>query len=346
MAFLLGKGSAVEWLRMATDSQLGEQFVLPLLSLEGSRTRLQRHPQLLDALSTPLHLIVSTRENRRPSTQATCHLLISPTDYYPALLIERGAFCSTPAFTFLQMASELDREALLMLGMELCGRYGIDDTGTLFLRRQTCTPEQLFTHAGTMSRVHGRSQALATAPFVVGNSASPMESALTLILSQPLELGGFGLPAPALNRKIPLGGQARLLWDDDFIRPDLLWEDGMTVLEYDSDQEHASSRRRARDSSRRNVFAELGYRVISVNAEHLRTPRELERIAGIVARQHGFELPERDEALWKQQVAFQLRIRNLAEHPELLLAFGDGSLRKHQSWHVRSPEEASRTFPL
>lgn len=336
MAYLLGKGSAVEWLRMSSGMALTEQFVLPLLSLEGSRTRLQRHPQLLDSLTQPLHLIVATRENRRPSVQATCHLLVSPTGYYPALRVERGVFCSTPAFTFLQMASELDGPSLLFLGMELCGRYGIDQNDRLFLRTQTCSPTELVDCARQMQRVRGRRQALEVAPLVVGDSASPMETALTLILSQPIEMGGFGLPVPELNKSIPVRGSARRLWDDDFIAPDMLWEEGKLALEYDSSLHHSSEHRRARDSTRRDVLVEMGYRVVSVNGEHLRTPRAMENIAGIVAQQLGIELAECDEMAWGQRLAFQLLMRDLAEHPEKLLAFTKQKAMPQRGWHART----------
>ena len=335
MAYLLGKGTAVEWLRLAVPSALATQYVLPLLSLEGSRTRLQRHPRLLDDLTTPLHLIVATRENRRPSAQAICHLLVSPTDNYPCVRVERGVFCSTPAFTFLQMATELDDTALLFLGMELCGRYGIDRAGKVFLRPQTCTPGDLITLANEMRRVRGRPQALEVAPRIIGNSASPMESALTLILSRPLEEGGFGLPAPELNKDLPVEGRARELWDDDYIAPDLLWEDAKLAIEYDSDLHHSSGHRRARDASRRDVLVELGYRVVSVTAEHMRTPQMLDRLASIVASQLGVGLATCDEQTWGTRVAFQLRMRELAEHPERLLGFSDVDRTPKRAWHVR-----------
>ena len=335
MAFLLGKGTAVEWLRRRAVSSVEEQFVLPLLSLEGSRTRLQRHPSLLGSLTLPLHLIVATRENRRPSAHAICHLLVSPTDNYICLHVERGVFCSTPAFTFLQMASELDQEALLFLGMELCGRYGIDSDGRIFLRPQTCTPAHLLSLAREMVHVRGRRQALQVAPLVIGNSASPMESALTLILSQPLERGGFGLPAPELNRPLPVTGMARNLWDDDFIAPDLLWEEGKVVIEYDSDLHHSSGHRRALDATRRDVLAQLGYRAVSVTAEHMRTPRRLKQVAGIIASELGIVLPEASDEERQRQVDYQLRVRTLAEHPERLLAFGESNPSSKHNWHSR-----------
>jgi hypothetical protein len=319
---------------MVSGPALTEQFALPMLSLEASRTRLQRHPALLETLTQPLHLVVALRDNRRPSAQAVSHLLVSPEGTYPALRVERGAFCSSPAFTFLQMASVLDEEALLFLGMELCGRYGINAEGAVFYRPRICTSEQLSTLAKEMGRVRGRPRALAVAPQVIDNSASPMETALALILSRPVSCGGFGLPVPELNKDILVTGRARDLWDDDYITPDLLWEAIKLVIEYDSDLHHLTGHRQARDAVRRDVLAELGYRVVSVSAEHMRTPRALLRIADIVGHQCGLGPVSPTDDDWQRQVSFQLRMRDLAEHPEKLLGFSD-EMPRRRKWSSR-----------
>ena len=159
-----------------------------------------------------------------------------------------------------------------------------------------------------------------------------MESALALILSRPVSCGGFGLPEPELNKDIPVTGRARELWDDDFIAPDLLWEEAKLAIEYDSNLHHSSGHRRARDAVRRDVLTELGYRVVSVTAEHMKTPRSLDRIAGIVAHELQIDLAPRSDDEWSRQVAFQLRMRTVAEHPEKLLAFSDNRPQR-RAWH-------------
>ena len=164
-----------------------------------------------------------------------------------------------------------------------------------------------------------------------------MESALAIILSQSLERGGFGLPAPELNKPLPVTGRARALWNDDFITPDLLWEKGKAAIEYDSDLHHSSSHRRSTDATRRDVLAQLGYRLVSITTEHMRTPRRLEQVAGIVANELGMTLPEVTDDQWQRQVEYQLRMRTLAEHPDQLLAFSKEAPVSRQTWHVRMP---------
>ena len=66
MAYLLGFGSAVEWLRQNHDTErMMRRLNVPYSRLEGSRTRLERHEQYLATLTRPLQLIVFGRENRR-----------------------------------------------------------------------------------------------------------------------------------------------------------------------------------------------------------------------------------------------------------------------------------------
>lgn len=334
MAYLLGYRSAIEWLRLNPNPSLvAQQWALPPYALEGSRHKLQLHAEDFAQLTYPLHLIVGTRENRRPSAEAICHLLTSPDGTYPGIRVARAAYCSTPAFAFLQMANVLDVAELCFLGMELCGRYGIDKGGKLFLRQQGCSPQELEGMAQSMTGVRGRKRAGEVAVRVVAGSASPMETALALILCATRAEGGFGLPWPKLNHSIPVEGAARELWDDEFITPDMLWEDARLAIEYDSNLHHTAAHRISRDASRRNVLEEMGYRVISVTADHLRTPRELVRIAGIVARSTASELTRPDDETWARMLAWQLRMRELAEHPDLLLGPQKEARPATRDWH-------------
>ena len=335
MAYLLGRGTAVEWLRKNRDTALlQERFALPCTGLEGSRTRLTRHEDYLEGLTRPLQLIVWSRENRRPSAVATCHAMTTASGDYPAIRIKQGLFCSTPEFTFLQMASILDDECLRFLGMELCGRFGIAD-GKLFLRPQTCTPQMLLIESQNQKRMRGRRRALATAPLVHGGAASPMEIALSLILCEPIEHGGFGLQWPELNHTLPVSGRAREMWEDDHITPDLLWEKGKVIIEYDSDLHHSGLSRIARDAKRRDVLVELGYRVITVASEHMSRPPELERIAGIIASCLGEMPPSVSPDTRTRQIAFQGRIRGIATSHEALLAIPTPVKQPQREWHVR-----------
>lgn len=336
MAFLLGYGTAVEWLRQNNNvGLLYQRFDLPPLSIEGSRTRLQRHAEATKDLTRPLHLVVTSREDRRPSGETICHLFSPSAFIFHAVRVKQGMFCCGPELAFIQMANLLDEEQLLMLGMELCGRYGINKHGKLFGRMPTCTPDLLSSTAHKLGRVRGKRKALEVAPHVIPGAASPMEAVLALMLAEPPARHGFGIKPPDLNHALPVTGKARAYWDDDFITPDLLWEQEKLVVEYDSDAYHTASGRIARDALRRDVFVELGYRVVTVATKHMHSPRQIERIAQIVAEHIGQSLPSVSDDQWAERIDYQARMCRYAEHPSELLGFSKFEPAEKRTWSVR-----------
>jgi len=335
MALLLGRGSAVEWLRRNRTIDINQnRFVLPYASLEGSRRQFERFAtEILAPLTKPIQLVVWKQEDRRRTAITCCHVLNIASGEYPAVRISRLLYCSTPELTFVQMANLLNEEHLLFLGMELCGRFGIDDG--VFLRPQTTTPETLIAQAQDLHGVHGRSKALAVAPHIIAGAASPMEIALALILSTQREQGGYGLPVPELNHRLTVEGSARLIWDEDYITPDLLWANAKLAIEYDSELHHTAADRIAHDALRRNVLQELGYRVITVTTQHLRTPLQIERVAQAVALSLGRELELGDSEERAQRLSYQARMYHLGAHPEELLAISPHKKQPQRSWHAR-----------
>jgi len=92
-------------------------------------------------------------------------------------------------------------------------------------------------------------------PLVDGGAASPRESWLRLLLVDA------GLPKPTTQIPVNDGWrQAGVL--------DLGWEDYMVALEYDGDQHRTDRRQFAKDIHRLAKFADLGWVVIRVVAEH------------------------------------------------------------------------------
>jgi len=92
-------------------------------------------------------------------------------------------------------------------------------------------------------------------PLVDGGAASPKESWLRLLLVDA------GLPRPTTQIPVNDGWrQAGVL--------DLGWEDYMVAVEYDGDQHRTDRKQFAKDINRLAKFADLGWVVIRVVAEH------------------------------------------------------------------------------
>lgn len=145
-------------------------------------------------------------------------------------------------------------------------------------------------------------------------SASPMETTLALMLTMPLEYGGFGLPKPRLNSPVDVSGApSGLSSGRGAVRPDMLWPEAKIALEYDSTAFHGRPglSRLAADASRSNVLASMGYTVFRVTPGMLRTLSDMGRLARQVADRLGtaLEQPTDLEELRRERIFVDLMPR-------------------------------------
>ena len=145
-------------------------------------------------------------------------------------------------------------------------------------------------------------------------SASPMETALALMLTLPVEMGGFGLPRPTLNRQVFVEPEDRELTAADELYGDLSWapeksdaHDGPHVIvEYDGYENHEArgSVQLDHDRERANSLTALGWDVLSVSDAHVTNLRRLSRLAAQVARLLGVKLrqPNELELVWRTRL--------------------------------------------
>lgn len=135
-------------------------------------------------------------------------------------------------------------------------------------------------------------RALHVAELAFENSASPMETAVVLMLTLPVEYGGFGLPRPELNKAIDVSDHRGVLAERSEVTPDLLWEDAKLALEYDSAEHHgqAGPSRLAEDATRSNILTALGYRVLRVTNRSIASLEGINLLARQTAHLLGVEL--------------------------------------------------------
>lgn len=146
-------------------------------------------------------------------------------------------------------------------------------------------------------RTSMESRALRVAELAFDNSASPMETSLALLLTLPLDFGGFGLERPRLNVPVDVSGYRGEVADRDDVTPDFLWEGRRLALEYDSREHHedAGPRQLAKDAARANILTALGYRLIRVTPANLASLASASLLARQVAWALGRELERPSE---------------------------------------------------
>ncbi len=243
-------------------------------------------------LSSPVHAIVACASDRSRSKRLACHVCHAPFPAGSFAYAGKGVFAASPELSFVLMAHELSQTRLIRLGMELCGTYGIPTAGHLdFTRDHPYTSTRLIERfAKRAQSLPGASKALRAIAFVVDGSASPLETAMYLLLCLPPRMGGYGLPAPVMNRYGKLRKKAGRDLAERRFACDLLWKDAGIALEYDSAQFHASRSQLQQDARRRTRIMDKGFNVISATTCTARNLIELDQVARLIAKRLGKRL--------------------------------------------------------
>ena len=240
-------------------------------------------------LTPPLHVLVSSREKRRPSHACVCHVCSTPLPRGSLVKVDNGIYVSSPAFCFLQLAKYLSIVELIQLGDELCGAYlpsEFSETGTIRCPPLT-TPLSIRAFVERATGWSGSQKALRALNHVVYGSASPMETALEMVLCLPVMLGGNGIPAPNMNHCIDMAHAVQHPEDGDLCMGDLVWPSARLDVEYNSDVVHRSNEARKRDSLRRNRLVSAGYEVIDAFDTYIKTPGGTDVLVGQILKHLG-----------------------------------------------------------
>ncbi|MDR1183990.1 MAG: hypothetical protein LBK67_04255 [Coriobacteriales bacterium] len=265
------------------------------------------------AFSQPIELLVGSKKASRSNASFKPHQC---TKLPKSSLISLGKelVVVSPELCLLQMATRLSLVEAIALGYEFCGGYRLknkpanvillmldDNSPSLFAKNSgslTAKPltstARLTAYLAKMSNHAGIKQATRALRFVADNSASPMESALAMLLCLPYMLGGFKLPMPMMNARIPVIGKARQVTTSKSLYCDLFWPDARLAVEYDSDAFHNKSEQIAHDASRRNALAFIGIEVVTVTKRQLQGPLEMRRVAELIGKRLGKRLQYRD----------------------------------------------------
>lgn len=266
----------------------------------------------------PLEVLVRDKSQRSRSKAVTARVWSKPIVRTAFRRVTKDVYVSSPEFVFLQLATRLDLPELVALGMELCGTYrrnvkvpvlGTNDTEliTLYQQKPLSNPKRLSNFLKSMPSAPGHAKAMNALEYVLANSASPMETALYLLLCLPRRLGGYALPKPVLNPPITLSKAGRMYTLRSVAKPDLYWKDFHLDLEYNSDEFHDENSR-AIDSMRRKALERMGVEVIELTKAELLSTRLLHATAQRIARRMKKQLRPQGEGGFEERRA---SLRNL-----------------------------------
>ena len=266
-----------------------------------------------EVLARPVHLMVANRDMRVHARGYRFHYSALPLPPDSFALIGSSIFCVRPELCFAQMSSEYSRVELIRFGCELCSTYipntsrdGVADIfpSELMARDAITTTEQL--KAQSLAFGVGNARAIAYAlRWVVDNSASPRETALYLLLCLPYRLGGYNLPKPVLNCKIPLNPDESKMANRGSFRADLYWPDQRLDVEYDSTQYHLNEARMETDAIRRNVLSHKGIRVVSVTRNQINNVVAFDGVARQIGKVLGKRIQPDPKTFYERRKALR-----------------------------------------
>ena len=168
------------------------------------------------------------------------------------------------------------------------------------------TPERMMGYLSEMGGVRGIERARRVADLAYAEAASPMETLLALMLSLPCRMGGFGLPRPQMNYEVQVDSQFRELSSQETMFTDLGWPDPKVAVEFYGWDEHfgAGPAKVASDATRANSLTALGWTVLHVTYEQVKTVAGITLLARQVAAALGVSLPEPSdlELVWRSRL--------------------------------------------
>lgn len=240
----------------------------------------------------PIHIAISNQAGRWSMEGVEVHCFAPATPSFVMRRIDASLQVLSPEATFAHLSGFLPEEALVLLGLELCGTYALDPSGGgMFEKAEPITtPEELGSFLDLVPRWKGVRRARKALRLVAAGSASPAESRLVVLLCSSRKNGGYGLPVPVLNRRVNVRRDARKMTSKRYFLCDLYWEDAQVDVEYDSDAFHAYAQKMAADAKRRNALVSMGVNVITVTSAQMADAAEFDDVAQAIAKALGIRL--------------------------------------------------------
>jgi len=239
-------------------------------------------------LSMPLHILVGDRNARKGASVLTYHVGDRQFPGGSFIQVAPDVVMSSPELCFVQMSKELSLIQLVMLGYELCGSYRMDSeswSGQGFRGdKPLTTVAKLDSYVARLEGLKGIKNARRALRFIADGSASPMETALTMLLTLPYKLGGYSFPLPLLNCPVHVPVNTKRIKAKSKFYCDIYWPDEQVDVEYDSDYYHAKDEKIAKDAIRRNALSSVGVTVVTVSRKQINNAAELRNVAVVLSK--------------------------------------------------------------
>ena len=262
----------------------------------------------------PVDILVPASNPPRCPDRFKLHKQYCQLPHHALYPLWEGVHVVSPELCFVQMCQDLRFIEALELGMELCGTYALrpgSPEGMAQRDHALINAESLSRRLESWNGLRGLPLARKAAQYLVGGSASPMETKLYLLLCLPLQYGGYNLGRPELNSELRLTRSEMEILRATKIKPDLLWRRQRIVVEYDGRQ-HEEEPQSKRDALRITILEGKGFTVRRVMRHQIYDPLAFDSFASSLRSLLGVR---QRPVTSKQQYAREgLRAQLLSEH--------------------------------
>ncbi len=308
---------------------------------DSNHCKFSKSPLICDVLGTPLHRIVTSQNQRRTSKLYISHYIKTDFPFGSFCETDHGFTVTSPAATLLTMAPKCSREALLMAAYEMTGTFAVfnscdraeevlkqnngqrvvgaatpwrrvrnvDGHGTdLWQRDPLLTSSELAQFCKNAEGFRGIQKLRWVAKHLTGETASPFEVQVSMLLGLPRTAGGEGYSIQN-NVRIPLSPAARSIYPRNACYADILIEgkadNAGVIVECQGRSVHASEAAGILDSDRTTALASMEYEVILLTHEQIKHERSLEAVLDVIASKTG--IPRRSKSAREQRAESRLR---------------------------------------
>ncbi len=235
---------------------------------------------------SPIHVTVGDPAQRIFRKDCISHVMQGSVRAESFVLLYEGVWVAAPALMFCQVASEYSFHRLVKLGYELCANYHVNPITDEFDTQEAFVTARRLQEYCAKFGGRGARKARAAAQYVRGNTESPAEVALAMLLTLPRMYGGYGLPPAEPNYVIRIRSKEKGKPDKEY-RGDLVWPRRKVIVEYDSNMYHTTPQKISEDAERRNRLQDAGWRVITVTRDQVRSSGKTDELADQVRRALG-----------------------------------------------------------
>lgn len=158
----------------------------------------------------------------------------------PCLALDRSIRIVCPELLFIELAASMSLPEHLLLGFELCGSFARDADDPIGGEATFGTPavtsvESIRRVLAACGRVSGKPRAERTLQLLADNAWSPMETAIAVMVSLPLQENGYGLGRCKLNPRVEPSRLLANAAEKESRVPDIMVGGSCVGLNYDGE---------------------------------------------------------------------------------------------------------------